>query len=345
VSLINHFKGIETLRPVMALDSLQQAENMKDLNAPDLKHVKGQESAKRALIIAAAGGHNLLMSGPPGSGKSMLAACLPTIMPALTSREALETSIIHSISGHLPKEGLIRDRPFRNPHHSATLPALIGGGARAKPGELSLAHNGVLFLDELPEFARNTLESLRQPLETGEVVIARANHHLSYPAKAQVIAAMNPCRCGYLGDERRACSKAPKCGEDYQSKLSGPMLDRFDLHVAVPAVSIEDLSLPARGKSSAEARVDVERCRAVQHARNGGKENARLNSSEIERLLHLNAKARDFLDKAAMTQGLSARGYHRVLRCARTIMDFDHGPEALEIDVPALAEALSYRGV
>ena len=326
MSLINHFKGILLIAP-MAKPSKADLEDRhaKETqgNGPDLSDIKGQESAKSALIISASGGHNVLMVGPPGSGKSMLAATLPSILPDLSSREALETSIIHSISGVLPNEGLITARPYRAPHHSATLPALIGGGAKAKPGELSLAHNGVLFLDELPEFARNTLESLRQPIETGEVMIARANHHLTYPAKAQLVAAMNPCRCGYLGDGSRECSKAPKCGTDYQSKISGPMLDRFDLHVNVPAVVISDLSLPSTGITSAQAKIKIEMCRALQLQRNQGKTNAQLSTAEIESFIPLSEEVKAFFEKSAQSHNLSARGYHRILRVARSIADLN----------------------
>ena len=212
----------------------------------DLADIKGQETAKRALEVAAAGGHHLLMIGPPGSGKSMLAQRLPGLLPPLSPAEALDVSMIHSVAGLLAGGRIVSRRPFRDPHHSASLPALVGGGLRAKPGEISLAHLGVLFLDELPEFARATLESLRQPLESGRAVVARANAHVSYPARVQLVAAMNPCRCGYLDDPAQACGKAPRCALDYQSKISGPLFDRIDLHVDVPAVKPADLSLPDR---------------------------------------------------------------------------------------------------
>ncbi len=238
LSLINHFSGRQMLSPPKP--KIEEAKT----NLPDLKDVKGQENAKRALEIAATGGHNLLMIGPPGAGKSMLAARLPGILPDLSPAEALQVSMIHSIAGHLKEGKLLKQRPFRDPHHSASLPALAGGGLKAKPGEISLAHRGVLFLDELPEFQRGALEALRQPLETGKVSIARANAHLSYPARFQLIAALNPCKCGYMGDPSRECSRAPRCGQDYQNRISGPLLDRFDLVIDVPAVSIRDLDLP-----------------------------------------------------------------------------------------------------
>lgn len=345
LALINHFKGTQLIAPIPAPrpEALQKQKETARAAAPDLADIKGQESAKRALLLAAAGGHNMLMIGPPGSGKSMLASVMPQLLPELSSREALETSIIHSISGTLPKEGLITQRPYRNPHHSATLPALVGGGHKAGPGELSLAHNGVLFLDELPEFARNTLESLRQPLETGEVVIARANHHLSYPARTQLLAAMNPCRCGYLGSGDQECNKAPRCGSDYQSKISGPMLDRFDLHIEVPAVSFDDLQRPSSGITSAEGRELVQACRDKQYVRNGHKTNAQLSASEIDTLILLTEDAQNLLQKASESRKLSARGYHRVLKCAQTITDFDQSDKNGRVDAPALAEALSYR--
>jgi len=245
LALINHFKGTQVLaRPEAKLQS-------EETSFTDLRDIKGQESAKRALEIAAAGGHNLLMVGPPGSGKSMLAARLPGLLPPLDPAEALEVSMIHSLAGLLDNGKLLRRRPFRDPHHSASLPALVGGGLRAKPGEISLAHNGVLFLDELPEFQRATLEALRQPLETGRAVIARANHHVTYPANVQLVAAMNPCRCGHMDDPAQACGRAPKCAMDYQSKISGPLFDRIDCHVEVPAVSAADLSLPPAREDTA----------------------------------------------------------------------------------------------
>ncbi len=235
LALVNHLKGTQLLgAPVRSL-----AEAV--VRGPDLVEIKGQETAKRALEIAAAGGHNLLMSGPPGSGKSLLAAALPGILPPMTAAEALEVSMVASMAGELEGGKLLRSRPFRSPHHSASMPALVGGGARARPGEVSLAHLGVLFLDELPEFPRGVLDSLRQPLETGQVSVARAAAHVTYPARVQLIAAMNPCRCGYLGDAALACSRAPKCAADYQARVSGPLLDRIDLHVDVAAVSAADV--------------------------------------------------------------------------------------------------------
>ncbi len=231
---------------------------------PDLKDVKGQETAKRALEVAAAGSHNLLMVGPPGAGKSMLASRLVGILPPLTSPEILELGLIRSVGGRLEAGRLPEGRPFRSPHHAASMAAMVGGGRDARPGEISLAHRGVLFLDELPEFGRQVLESLRQPLESGSVTVARANHHVTYPARFQLVAAMNPCRCGYLDDPGLACAKAPRCAEDYQKRISGPLFDRIDLHVEVAALSAQDLTLPVPGEGSAEVAARVAAARELQ---------------------------------------------------------------------------------
>lgn len=346
LQLINHMKGTQVLmRPEAKL-----AEDTR-IAPPDLSRVRGQESIKRALEVTAAGGHNLLMVGPPGSGKSMLASCLPGILPPLSPREALEVSMIHSLAGTLPEGGLMKTRPYRDPHHSASLPALIGGGHKVKPGEISLAHRGVLFLDEIPEFARGTLEALRQPLETGSALIARANHHVTYPARFQLVAAMNPCRCGYLGDEGRECTKAPRCGTDYQAKLSGPLLDRIDIQVEVPAVAINDLSAP-EGEKSAVVAARVARARDIQAQRfeklGLGAQvacNAEAPPEVLEAIAALEPDAKTIIDQAANQMGLSARGYHRLLRVARTIADMGAGagnpPETLS--TVHIAEALSYR--
>lgn len=339
LQLINHLKGTQLLsKPEAKLADAAQ------LYAADLSRVKGQETAKRALEIAAAGGHNLLMIGPPGSGKSMMASCLPGILPPLSPSEALEVSMIHSLAGTLPEGGLMRTRPYRDPHHSASLPALIGGGARVKPGEISLAHHGVLFLDELPEFARGTLESLRQPLETGSALVARANHHVTYPAKFQLVAAMNPCRCGYLGDPSQECTKAPRCGADYQAKISGPLLDRMDIHVEVGAVSMADLDAPSGERSEDVAR-RVARARAVQAARYAAHDikdgiNARAANDVLETIAALEPSAKELLHRAAESMKLSARAYHRLIRVARTIADLD-GAEP--IGTAHMAEAVTYR--
>lgn len=344
IALMNHLKGTQRLsapQPRLAEDEGPLA---------DLKDIKGQETAKRALEIAAAGAHNLLMSGPPGSGKSMLAARLPGLLPPLSPAEALEVTMIHSLAGQLSEGRLLRRRPFRNPHHSATLPALIGGGSRARPGEISLAHHGVLFLDELPEFQRSSLESLRQPLESGRAVIARANAHVTYPARMQLVAAMNPCRCGHLGDATLGCGKAPRCAQDYQAKLSGPLLDRIDLHVDVPAVSAADLALPPPSEGSADVAARVARARDIQRERylKFGEESTRIaTNAEADGEILDKVAAPDKAGLALLTRAvenfkLSARGYHRVLRVARTLADLA-GKNA--VGQSEIAEALSYRRV
>jgi magnesium chelatase family protein len=310
---------------------------------PDLRQVKGQETAKRALEIAAAGGHNLLMSGPPGAGKSLLAACLPGILPPLSPSEALEVSMVASVAGDLDGGKMTRARPFRSPHHSASMPALVGGGLKVRPGEISLAHLGVLFLDELPEFQRAVLDSLRQPLETGTVSVARANSHVTFPARVQLVAAMNPCRCGHLGDPSLACARAPRCAADYQAKVSGPLLDRIDLHIEVQGVSAADLTLPPPAEGSAEVAERVRRARAVQTARfncHGPRTNAEADGELLDEVATPDEPGRKLLADAAAAMRLSARGFHRVLRVARTIADLAGAEQVGRIHV---AEALSYR--
>ncbi|MCB2107281.1 MAG: YifB family Mg chelatase-like AAA ATPase, partial [Rhodobacteraceae bacterium] len=321
LELINHFKGGGVLSPPAP------APPQTHTTAPDLRDIKGQESAKRALEVAAAGGHNMLMIGPPGAGKSMLAQRLPGLLPPLSAVEALDVSMIHSIAGELPGGAILQQRPFRDPHHTASTAALIGGGLRVKPGEISLAHRGVLFLDELPEFARPTLEALRQPLETGRAVVARANSHVSFPARVQLVAAMNPCRCGYLGDPQLACSKAPRCAEDYQARISGPLFDRIDIHVDVPAVDPLDMSAPPPKEDSATVAARVAKARAVQTRRYAETDNVICNAEAdgevLETVAAPDAEGRALLTQAAEKMRLTARGYHRILRVARTIADLD----------------------
>jgi len=337
IALVDHMRGAQVLnRPAAKLAADTTV-------IPDLKDVKGQETAKRALEIAAAGGHNMLMIGPPGSGKSMLAQRLPGLLPPLDAREALEISMVQSLAGELPEGTISRRRPFRNPHHSASMAALVGGGLKVKPGEVSLAHLGVLFLDELPEFQRAVLDSLRQPIETGEAIVARANAHVRYPARFQLVAAMNPCRCGYLSDPARSCGRAPKCAQDYQAKISGPLIDRIDIHVDVPAVSASDLSLPPPAEGSADVAARVSAAREKQRTRY---ETARLRSNAeaegqlLDEVALPDTAGKELLAQAAEAMRLTARGYHRVLRVARTIADLE-GSEGVRR--PHIAEALSFR--
>lgn len=342
IALANHFKGTQVLtRPEPAL--MREPPRLEDLH-----DIRGQELAKRALEIAAAGGHNMLMIGSPGAGKSMLASRLPSILPPLAPRELLEVSMVASLGGELSGGRLTDRRPFRAPHHSASMAAMVGGGFRAKPGEVSLAHHGVLFLDELPEFQPQVLDSLRQPLESGEAVIARANHRVAYPARFQLVAAMNPCRCGMAGEAGHQCARGPRCLTDYQARLSGPFLDRIDLRIEMPAVTAADLIGPARGEKSAVVAARVAAARGLQTARYAamGKPdigiNARCPAALMEEIAAPDETGRALLAEAATVLKLSARGYHRVLKVARTIADLDG---ASRVGSTHLAEALSYRGV
>jgi magnesium chelatase family protein len=336
--IVRHFTGQSPITPALP------GEVINDPSTRDLRDVKGQERAKRALEIAAAGRHHLMFVGTPGSGKSMLAARLPGILPPLSATEALETSMIHSLSGLLDAGGISRSRPFREPHHTASMAAIIGGGRGAKPGEVSLAHNGVLFMDEFPEFPRTVLETLRQPIENGEVMVARANAHVKYPCKFMLVAAANPCKCGYLTDPERACARVPQCGQDYLGRISGPLMDRFDMRVDVPPVAYTDLDLPSSGDTSAQVCERVTAARAVQHDRYADTPDMRSNAdAEGEALSDIatpDAEGRDLLNRVADRFKLSARGYHRVMRVARTIADLDGSTNVCK---PHIAEAVSFR--
>ena len=341
LSLVNHFKGLQTLsRPKPNVEASRAA-------LSDLRDIKGQENAKRALEVAAAGGHNLLMCGPPGSGKSMLAARLPSVLPPLAPEEMLEVSMVHSLAGELMGGKIATQRPFRAPHHSASMAALVGGGSRPQPGEVSLAHLGVLFLDELPEFSPQVLDSLRQPIETGETVIARANHRVVYPSRFQLIAAMNPCRCGGAATPGQSCKRGPRCASDYQARVSGPLMDRIDLNIEVPAVSAADLVLPSPAEGSEEVRARVAAARQMQRERfrvygaPSVRTNAEVSGELLEKTAMPDAQGLALLRQAAETLGLSARGFHRTLKVARTLADLDGAETVGRIHV---AEALSYRG-
>ncbi len=342
IGLANHFRGTQVLsRPVPMMRSAAGA-------LPDLADIRGQETARRALEVAAAGGHNLLMIGPPGSGKSMLAQRLPSILPPLGPRELLDVSMIASVAGTLAGGQLSDRRPFRAPHHSASMAAMVGGGLRARPGEVSLAHNGVLFLDELAEFTPQVLDSLRQPIETGHCMIARANHRVSYPARFQLVAAMNPCRCGMSGEAGHVCARGERCRSDYQGRVSGPLMDRIDLRIEVPQVMPSDLIGRRPGEASADVAARVLKARARQEARyaaldpgeSGGRLNAHCPTALIEEIAKADAGAVQLLRDAADHMRFSARGYHRILKVARTLADLDGADRVARSHV---AEAVSYR--
>ncbi|MCP4182601.1 MAG: YifB family Mg chelatase-like AAA ATPase [Hyphomicrobiales bacterium] len=339
IALANHFRGTQILsRPKAGISGVSDT-------LPDLNEIKGQETAKRALEVAAAGGHNMLMVGPPGSGKSMLATRLAGILPALSPKELLEVSMVASISGRLP-DGMLSDRrPFRAPHHSASMAALVGGGVKAKPGEATMAHNGVLFLDELPEFQPQVLDSLRQPLESGEIVVARANYRVKYPSRFQLIAAMNPCRCGMAGEPGHQCKRGQRCVSDYQERISGPFLDRIDIRVEVPAVSAADIIAPCQCEASGDVAKRVMKARNIQQKRYGNvdigqKTNAAVSGAIIEETAKIGSDAKQLMVEAANVMKFSARAYHRILKVARTIADLDGVEKVAKIH---LAEAIAYR--
>ena len=340
IQILNHVKGAQILsrpKPGMAEDGTK---------LPDLKDIKGQEAAKRALEVAAAGGHHLLMVGPPGAGKSMLAQRLPSILPPMDAREMLEASMIASLAGELADGKVTRKRPFRSPHHSASMPALVGGGLKAKPGEISLSHHGVLFLDELPEFQPRVLEALRQPLETGDTQVARANYHVTYPARFQLVAAMNPCKCGMAGEPGHVCRKGPRCAGDYQGRLSGPLLDRLDIQIELGAVRAADLARPVPAEGSAEVAERVAKARQRQRERfirlglPKLATNAQADGALLDEIATPDEPGLRILQEASEAMMLSARGYHRVLRVARTLADLD---DAERIGRLHIVEALSYR--
>ena len=343
IELINHFKGTQVLSPP------ELETDQSKVCYPDFKDIKGQKLAKRALEIAASGGHNLLMFGPPGTGKSMLAQRLPGILPQMQPEEILECSTIASVAGKLDNGKLLRVRPFRAPHHSCSVAAMVGGGVgkRVKPGEISLAHKGVLFLDELPEFPANVIDSLRQPIETGEILISRANSHVKYPANFQLIAAMNPCRCGYLGDPYKSCNKAPKCGTDYQMKISGPIMDRFDLQIAVSAIPAYNYQIIENDseEGSEQMAIRVAMARNIQQVRYQGY-NIKTNNTLDGQLLIEYAlpvdDGKDLLNEAATKFRISMRAYNKILRVARTIADLENSSKVYKIHI---AEALTYRNI
>lgn len=339
LALINHFKGVQVLSPP------EKNLNESRRQLPDMKDIRGQETARRALEVAAAGGHNLLMIGPPGAGKSLLASCIAGILPPMSAEEMLEVSMISSVAGMISDGKLSRHRPYREPHHSTSLAAMVGGGKRAAPGEISMAHNGVLFLDELPEFPRMVLESLRQPLESGKITVARVNSHVTYPANVQFVAAMNPCRCGYLDDAGRACGKAPRCAVDYQSRISGPLLDRIDLTLEVPALETLDMLGRDQGEPSSQIAKRVEKARNIQKGRFEKlgvqfRTNADVTGELLQHFSPRNEDAKALLEKATENFRLSMRGYTRTLRVARTIADLD---DSEYVEKQHIAEAVSYR--
>ncbi len=337
--LADHLMGREPIEPAQPWQPGESS-----VAVPDFAEVKGQENVKRALEIAAAGGHNLLMIGPPGSGKSMLARRLPSILPDMTRREAMESTEIHSVAGLTSKdEPMLLQRPFRAPHHTISPMGMAGGGSDPRPGEISLAHNGVLFLDELPEFQKDVLEVLRQPLEDGVVQISRASGSVVYPSRFMLVAAMNPCKCGWYGHPSGRCRCSPAAVERYQSRLSGPLLDRIDLFVEVEALEFDTISQRQTGENSADIRARVNAARALQTARygpDGPKNNTQMGQKELQNWCKLDEKGLDIMRRSFEKLGLTARSYDRILRVARTIADLDGSENVTAVH---LAEALQYR--
>lgn len=341
--VVSHLTGE---RPIERLKTVEYRQLLGErVPAVDFRDVKGQKSAKRALEIAAAGGHNVLMIGPPGSGKTLMARCIPTILPDMTFEEALETTRIHSAAGLLNGGSLLVERPFRTPHHTASSVSLIGGGRQAQPGEISKAHNGVLFLDELPEYSRDVLESLRQPMEDGFVTITRVSAQSTYPSGIMLVCSMNPCPCGNYGSRTQTCRCSSGEIRRYLNRVSGPLLDRIDLHIEVESVPPERIAENSQEESSAQIRQRVEKAREVQRARYAGEKitcNARLDASSLNRYCVLSDAARAMLMKAGQSMGLSNRALTRVLKVSRTIADLA-GSE--QIELPHVAEAVQYRSL
>jgi len=342
LELTDHLNGTKIIEPTKPHDLKDIVEE--NNFSIDFAHIKGQEHIKRALEIAASGGHNVLMSGPPGTGKTLLARAIPTILPKMTKDEILEITKIYSIAGLLPSnKPLIQTRPFRTPHHSASSVSLVGGGTFPKPGEISLAHRGILFLDELPEFPRNILENLRQPLEDGIVTISRAQGTLTFPAKFSLIASMNPCPCGYASDPDRDCTCSPTQIIKYQKKISGPLIDRIDLHIEVPRINFEKLSNDDLAENSASIRQRVEKARKIQLERFSNKKiisNSEMNSQQVKEFCKIDEQTLEILKTAVSQFQLSARSYYKMLKLARTIADLE---EIENIKSSHIAEALQYR--